>query len=372
MLITSFPMKQAILITQHYLESKRMAGFHWLARALHRAGWDVLFFTGAISQLSWLRRDYRFAYPVRREANRLKVVEPRLQSYVWFTPWHPANLRSHVLNRLSYNQFAAYGQLPLGPAEPLIRDAKLIIFESTPAVLLFDRFKQLAPAARFVYRVSDDLRVLKNHPVVIDTEDRIAPAFDLISVPSNYIYERYRHLPHTSLHQHGIARELFDASMANPYNGKWERNVVFVGTARFDSNTVTTAAARFPQWGFHLIGPLADVPKAGNVIAYGERPFAETVAYLKHADIGFYPMSQIAGGEVFQDSLKVIQYTYCRLPVVAPDFLGSPRQHVISYKPGNADSIQKALLAAGSFERSRISTDDIRTWDELAGLIAGE
>ena len=361
-----------ILVTQHYFQSKRMAGFHWLARALHRSGWDVLFFTGAISHLSRLRGDYRFAYPVREEANRLKIVEPRLRSFIWYTPWHPANLRSDLLNRLSYQKFATYGQFPLGPTKPVVQNAQLIIFESTPAVLLFDQFRKLAPHARFVYRVSDDLRVLKNHPVVIDTEDRIAPAFDLISVPSTYIYERYKHLPQTQLHRHGIARELFDASLTTPYDGKWQRNVVFVGTARFDSETVAIAARTFPQWGFHLIGPLAEAPKLDNVIAYGERPFAETVAYLKHADIGFYPMSHIAGGEVFQDSLKVIQYTYCRLPIVAPDFLGSPRTHVISYQPGNADSIQKALQTAGSFERTSISTDDIRTWDELARILAGE
>jgi 2-beta-glucuronyltransferase len=347
-----------------------MAGFHWLARALHRAGWDVLFFTGAISWLSWLRRDYRFAYPVRAEANRLKIVEPRLSSFVWFTPWHPANLRSTLLNRLSYSKFATYGDFPLGEAEPRVRDCQLVIFESTPSLLLFDRFKRLAPHARFVYRISDDLHVLKNHPVVLDTEARVAPKFDLLSAPSEYIFQRFKHLPNARLHRHGIAKELFDDPLrASPYNGRWERNVVFVGTARFDHEAVATAARQFPNWGFHLIGPLDDVPARENVIAYGEIPFAQTVAYLKHADVGFYPMPQLNGAEVFRDSLKMIQYTYCRLPIVAPNFLSSPRPHVIAYDRRNESSIRAALASAVQFDRASIDANDIRSWDELADVL---
>lgn len=365
--------RQAILVTQHYFQSKRMAGFHWLARALHRAEWNVLFFTGAISHLSRLRRDYRFSYPVRAEANRIKPIEPGLSSFVWHTRWHPANLRWSLLNKLSYAKFATYGQLPLGPAEDIVSQAKLIIFESTPALLLFDRFKRLAPAARFVYRISDDLHVLKNHPVVLDAEARIAPKFDLLSAPSQYIYERWKHLPRCRLHRHGIARDLFDAagSASSPYNGRWRTNVVFVGTNRFDDSVVAAAARQFPEWGFHLIGPLRHVPGGlPNVIEYGELPFAQTVAFLKHADVGLYPMTHMDGAEVFQDSLKVIQYTYCRLPIVAPNYLSSQRPHVMAYDPRDERSIAAALERAIAFDRTAISTDDIRSWDDLAAELA--
>lgn len=363
--------RQAILVTQHYFQSKRMAGFHWLARALHRAGWDVLFFTGAISHLSRLRGDYRFAYPVRAEANHIKPVEPRLSSFVWHTAWHPANLRSALLNKLSYARFSTYGDLPLGSAQDFVRRANLVLFESTPALLLFDRFKKLTPDARFVYRISDDLHVLKNHPVVLDAEARIAPEFDLLSAPSQYIFDRWKHLPRCRLHRHGIARDLFDAAMTNPYNGRWRKNVVFVGTNRFDDPTVATAARLFPEWGFHLIGPLRGVPALTNVIKYGELPFLQTVAYLKHADVALYPMTQMADADVFQDSLKVIQYTYCRLPIVAPNYLASPRGNVLAYDRNNESSIQSAMERAATFDRGTINVDGIHSWDDLAAELAG-
>jgi 2-beta-glucuronyltransferase len=86
-------MPRVLLITGHYLESRHKAGFHWLADAFWRSGWDVTFFTQSISWLSWLRRDSRFRYPIFKEANRLRRVRERLASYVWLTPFHPANLR---------------------------------------------------------------------------------------------------------------------------------------------------------------------------------------------------------------------------------------------------------------------------------------
>jgi 2-beta-glucuronyltransferase len=75
--------KWVVLVTGHYLESKWKAGFHWLADAYWRAGWEVIFWTTAISWLSWLQRNYRMAYPVRCEAHRLRWVQPGLGSYVW-------------------------------------------------------------------------------------------------------------------------------------------------------------------------------------------------------------------------------------------------------------------------------------------------
>jgi len=74
--------RRVALISGHYLGSKRRAGFHHLASAYWNLGWDVTFVTAAISHLSRLKGDYRFAYPVREEANRLVGVKERLTSYV--------------------------------------------------------------------------------------------------------------------------------------------------------------------------------------------------------------------------------------------------------------------------------------------------
>jgi hypothetical protein len=51
--------------------------------------------------------------------------------------------------------------------------------------------------------------------------------------------------------------------------------------------------------------------------------------------------------------------------------LKQERAHVFYYKPGDDASIREALLAARDFDRTRITADDVLTWDELASKLAG-
>jgi 2-beta-glucuronyltransferase len=270
---------------------------------------------------------------------------------------------NRILDWLTHGLFARYGALPLGAAEQHVRHADLLIFESKPGLLLFAQCKRLNPQARYVYRVSDDLRLLRSgHPVVLEAEARYAGQFDLVSVPSPALLQRFQHLPQAVLHRHGIRKDLFAQAGAN---------VVFVGTAYFDDDFLRRASESFPQWGFHIIGPIPHLPRRPNVVAYGEIPFVETVPFIKHADIGLHTLVYKPGAEAFTDSLKVMQYTYCGLPIIAPEYLRSPRPNVLYYALGDTPSIRQALLAARSFDRRKVITDDIRSWDEIAAALAG-
>ena len=170
-------MARAVLVSGHVYPSKRRAGFHFIAEALHAAGWEVTFFTAALSKLSRLKKDYRLDFLSDHPPNRLESIREGFRSYIWYTNWHPANLRSAFFNVLSRPIFSRYGSLPLGEMEDVIRSADLLIFESSPGLLLVERFKQLNPGARRVYRISDDLRFLRNHPLVIEAEEKLAPQF---------------------------------------------------------------------------------------------------------------------------------------------------------------------------------------------------
>ena len=365
-------MKRVVLITGHYWNSKRKAGFHWLAEALWHQGWEVIFMTAALSWLSVIRQDYRLNYPVLQEANQLFQVDKAMWSYVWFTPWHPANLRSDFLNYLSQSLFRTYNKLPLGAVESKLREADLVIFESTPALLLFEKFKYLNPKARFIYRVSDDLRLLRNHPVVLETEKRIASQFDLVSVPSQAIYRLFAGLPTVELHLHGIRKELFDRQYTNPYPASDQPNLIFVGNSYFDCEFLEQASQLFPNWEFHIIGPLKNLPQRKNITKYGELPFEATIPYIKHANIALQTLHlpfYSTGIESFSDSLKVIQYTYCHLPIIAPAHLSSSRSHFFYYEPGNKSSIRTALMAAKAYERGNINSDDIYSWDEFVSCL---
>ena len=131
------------------------------------------------------------------------------------------------------------------------------------------------------------------------------------------------------------------------------------------------AVRLFPGWSLHVFGDVGALPDANNLTCYGERPFAELVPYLQHADIGLQNLTYTAGAEWFTDSLKMFQYTYCRLPIVAPRFLKHERPHVFYYEPGDDDSIRQAFLDAHGFDRGRISSDGVLSWDQLALKLAG-
>ena len=365
-------MKQAVLITGHYYPSRRRAGFHWIADALAKAGWQVLFLTTALSWLSVLRRDYRLAYPVRREAGRVRKINDGISSFVWFTPYHPANLRLPVLNRVSSELFRNYGNLPLGSAEDLIAKSDLFVFESMSGLFLFKRFKKLSPQAKFVYRVSDYLKLLKAHPVVLAEEKKLLPHFDLVSVPYQYLYRLFDGKANVKLHLHGIEKDLFDRNCSNPYEKITEPNIVFVGASHIDSDFLNRASRLCPHCHFHMIGPIPNIPVRSNVTAYGELPFEQTIPYIKYADVGLQMLKYRPGIESITESLKVLQYTYCKLPIVAHSFIKCEYEHVQYYDPANDESIANAIVNALDYDRSKICTEDLKTWDELASQLVEE
>lgn len=362
-------MPKVVFITGHYAEAKRKAGFHWLADAYWRHGWDVLFFTQSLSWLSWLRNDVRFGYPVAAEANRLRVVRERLKSFVWLTPFHPINLRVGLLNWASAPFFSLYRKLPFRGVESELADADLFVFDSDHGLLLFDRIKAINPHARYVYRVSDDIPMMRNHPMLIRAEERVAGRFDLVSVPSEYIQRRLAHHGNVRLHKHGLRKELFERPCENPFKTP-RPNALYVGREYFDADCVERAARLFPEWSFTVFGVRDYAPAAPNVAAHPERPFEEIVPYLKHADVGLQTRAYSPGAEALTDSLKMHQYTYCRLPIVAPEFLRHDRKHVFYYRPGDDASIRQALNDALAFDRSKIAVGEVQTWDDFIGQFA--
>ena len=169
--------------------------------------------------------------------------------------------------------------------------------------------------------------------------------------------------PNLALHHHGIDTATFDPPTEDPYEANSEGRAVFVGAAYLDTEFLTIAAQELPRWEFHVIGPLGHVPDGPNMVAHGKLPFAGTVPYIAHADVGLACLRYLRGAESFTDSLKVIQYTHARLPIVAPEFMRSARNNVFTYRPGDRESIRAALLAARAFDRSTVDRSGIGSSD---------
>lgn len=360
-------MTKVTLVTGHYWGSKRRAGFHHLAQAYRKLGFEVLFFTAPVSYLLKLKGDYRFEYNLQHEAGKVIEKEEGLYSYVHFTPWHVANLRLSVLNQLSLPFLPLYSRYSFRAAVDFIRASDLIIFESSPGLYLFKRFQQLNQKARLAYRVSDDLRLLNVHPGLIKLEENILPEFDVVSVPSSYIYKTLAaHAPKKlQLNHHGINKHVYDVAHPSPYVGN-KVNLVFIGNDYFDLGFLDIASTVYKDYLFHIIGPIADLPVKDNVKIYGEMPFQDTVPYVQHADAGLHTLSYKPGSESFTDSLKVLQYSYCKLPIVAPDFLRTPRKNTFCYTPGDEASIKSAIAQAINSKKESYNNIEVKSWEEVA------
>jgi 2-beta-glucuronyltransferase len=351
-------------LSWHYLESRRQAGFHFLARAAHRAGHDVVFCTAPISWLSRLRNDPRFANPILEERNRMCRVADRLTSYVWFTPWHPADLRLGFLNSLSAPVFRRYGRFRRPALDPWLATADAVVFESTPALVAFESIRRAAPRARLVYRVSDDLESIGCHPVVLEAERAALPRFDLVSVPTLAFPARFREAG-AVYKPHGLDKELYDALEPIPRGNGFRARCVFIGVNWFDREFVRVAATAFPDVWFDIVGPATGPWRLANVHAHGELPFREAAAIVKAADVGLNPLVYHPGAETLAESLKVQQYTYCGLPYVAPEFLRTGRPNAFYYRPGDAESIREALHAAIRNGRMPGPAGPVVGWDDV-------
>jgi 2-beta-glucuronyltransferase len=324
--------------------------------------------TAAISHLSRLRGDYRFAYPVREEANRLVHVEDRLASFVLLTPTHPGNLGSGLANRLSRPWFARYSRVSLGPLEQRLREADLIVFEGTAALLLAERIRGLATRARLVYRASDDLRALGVHPLVLEAEEKAIPLFDLVSAPTQEIAEVLAPYGSVAVHPPGVDKAALDRPTESPYGAG--PAAVFAGVSPlFDYDTLALAAELAPHVAFHIVGP-PPRPQLANVSFQPELPFADLVPYLRHATFGllFFPPGYASLGQ----GNKVAQYSYCRLPIVAPLDLRAERSNVVVFERGDAESLRRALWEAERLPHSPAFAEGIMSAEELAASLAGE
>ncbi len=366
--------KRVVLLSGHYYGSKRRGGFHWLADAYRELGWDVLFVTTCVSLLSVMKKDRRLEEPLREKAGRFETFRPGVDSFVLFTPWHPANLRNGFLNALSGPIYRGYGFFLPAALRERLAAADLIIFESNPSLLLFNRIARIAPKARLVYRVSDDLRNLCVHPVVLDVEAEILSRFHLVSAQARSVERRFRDQARVVTHLPAIDKAAFDVDVANPYPNDGRPRVVSVGSSFFDYDYLPAVAAHFPQCQFHVIGRLERTFDAPNITWHGELPFARMLPFMKHADVGLALYECREGGESLADSShKLTQYTYCRLPIVAPGFACRPdRPHILPYVNGDAGSMKSGLEAALRFPKTQVTAESVRSWTEMARELAGE
>ena len=203
----------------------------------------------------------------------------------------------------------------------------LTVFESTPALLLEPRFRELAPQARIVYRVSDH----------IGSPDCIHSCCGRSTRPRRAAISCRPRASTCTASQTCLRRACTATRSTSRPSTSPSRTRTPVGRTRSslgfrpaDVAFLRAAARARPDVTFHVIGQTADVPEQ-NIVSYGELPFRDTLPFVKHADVGLHTVVYRPGAEGLTDSLKVIQFSYLGLPIVlplVPGELAAERRHV--------------------------------------------
>lgn len=355
-----------VFFTGHIAGEPRKATVTLLADSFVELGWDVRIVTLGYSWLTILKGNSRHAHAKTLTPNVWYSSRPLLKGYLQRTMLGPSRLPARWLNNLAKPFFRRYCDHLPSAVGAEIKDADVVVIESGPGLLLMKTLKRLMPRARFVYMVCDRLTTLRVNPVIMDAEKMHEAAFDLIVSPSSSIVDDFPNHPHRRFLPQGVETRLFDQPAQNPYPRL--KNIVSVGDMLFHEEAVLTLARENPDWNVHLFGGRARCSQAlPNIVTHGETPFSDIVPYIKYADIGLAPYRPAPGVEyISQSSLKLKQYTYARLPILAPAFAGGVYPNIVPYDPHQLDSMSPALTRAAALDHSAIVNSDIQSWPQIA------
>ncbi len=352
---------KVVLISGHDGASDRKTGFHFWAEIMAARGIGVDFVTVGSSYASLLKKNGK---QLKKPFNQWIPLYDRVRKFTWMPLFHPMNFGNKLLNYLSWPVLHFYPFLLPRVLLDEIRDADLFVVESGSGPMLVPKLAKLCPKAKFIYNFSDRFNVVQYHPIIPHSDKYALAHFSMVRLNAADVKDAFpANAPVVYIPQ-AIDKALFDKPCANPYTGP--RNAISIGDMLFDGDTIRDLAAAYPDWTFHLFGKGArlETPMP-NVKEYGEYPFDALVPYLKHADIGLAPYRYGPDREYLsQSSLKLVQYTYCRLPIVAPDFAAMGRDHAFSYSPAGKSAVE-AFGEAISYDRNRIDVSSVVGWEDM-------
>ena len=355
-----------LFLSSHKFDSSRKAGFHHVASNMSENGCEVYFVTVPSSFISFLRArsgPFECWRRIKSAFKSIKFQGVTCSSY--FSLLHPPaasdNFSSRILNIFFRMGYCRYFR----------NDYTHIVIESGVGISLVKRLKKLNPKSKMVYRASDDLTSLTENDFIIEMEESNLKHFDLISTCSTYNTKRLQHhanIPVQTIYN-GISKELFDQpNIIRPSTYDSEsKNVVFIGSGHVDWNFISVASLNFPEIIFHIIGPIEQRVLHDNIIYYGEIVFADTVPYLKYADIGLL-LKTTQVPQAYERPLKLLQYTYCHLPIIGQAGLGLQDDHFIPFR-SDKESIIASVRKALNYPRENIRSDWIGGWHEVSKAI---
>lgn len=363
-------MKFLFLSTHAFLPTTRKTSVHFVSEALAARGHEVETISVGFSALSYFKKKNVYRLLAQSQKNRFVEHAPRYRSACYLPPLHAFSSGNAMFDAAMAPLFTLYGNTIPTFMQEAIRRADVVVIESGTAVAFFHAVRRINPKAKTIYFVRDRLDTVGASAHLQKIERTSAAHFDHIIVPSHHIAETFGDLPHVKIIPQGIDKHAFDASAASPY-AAGTVNAVSVGNMLFDRDAVVAMAKSAPHVTFHLFGEGIPDDLPENAKVYGERPFSGIIPYIKFAHFGVAPY-RLTERELYliESSLKLRQYSYCALPVLAPSLMACAFPNIVGYSlKGETDWAGKVNTAA-TMPHLPDWKDGILSWDEIAALFA--
>lgn len=349
---------RAVILTGHFPIQKRRANILWLSDNLRANGWHVTMVTTGYSWVSKLRGDRRFkqletSIPTVGEIEH----DDSFVSYFAYAPLHPFSVKKPFLDELLRPLHQSFLWFWARKLPRYLRGADLVVIESGPPVMLASMVRRAVPNAAMVYRVSDDIKVLGLPNFLQRLELKHAPLFDRVSMASKLLARKFSHLENLRIDPIGVAKAVLDSDLPNPFPERQPNRLQAVcsGTTQFDGNSMRQMAELRPDWTFHILGRLQDIPKDAppNLVFHGEVSFKTAASYVKHCDIGLAPYLDKPGVEYqTAQSNRMLIYRYFGLPMIGPASICDPEvPSLVGYVSGSKGSMADALNQLDKIER---------------------
>ncbi|MBN1237505.1 MAG: hypothetical protein JXB36_03335 [Gammaproteobacteria bacterium] len=361
-----------VVITNHFMNSRRRANIHWLVREFARRGWRVRVLVTGMSRLARLRGDRRAAYLLPEMRRGFQAVAPDIHQSCLFTTFHPFNAR-HALANSALAPFARiYPKLALhAAAREAARSADIVMFESGLPLLFVDEVARLNRTARLIYRVSDDVRHLRCHPAVVRAEEAHASKFDCISVVSETLVPRFEGCAQVLTHPQALALDVLSRPFESPYpeRAPGVLRLLSVGSSFFDYPALRSVIEGMPDHQLYVVGQLkGTVASARNVRCLGELAFEDTLAYMAHCDVALALYDdRIVNESLAQSSSKIAQYLYFAKPVVTTGRVAraSSAPGLIGYDDATPEALADAVTRATALIGTLPSREPAVTWEGM-------
>lgn len=350
-----------LVLSAHDFRSPRKANLHFITTELAKRG-KTRFFSLRYSLLSKRTADPRLSLDA--EANKIGTYQG-VECYLWKTLIHPFNTRRSWLRPLESLMYSWYSRGNNPVLRQWISEATVIILESGIAPIFFDLIKSLNPNAKVLYRASDALDTINVADYIHETFARVAGQLHTIALPSKAMADGIPSKHNLAFVPQGIDHSVTEKADPSPYGPGV--HAVSVGSMLFDASFFVLASKRFPEITFHVIGSGqgTDAGYGENVKVYGEMPFAQTLRYIKHAQLGIAPYSSNNLPAYLRDtSMKLIQYAFFEIPAICPFFIAADYPNRFGYEIGNEESIANAITRA-LIPSSNTARQQVLSWGEV-------